>query len=1003
MPPRGRPARGQQGPNRRATGSDEDWKALLELGRRLLPGKGPRLGSEDLSDLQRRLDRLQAWVRARASANDDEAVASAISARHPALLPLVAWATHLHPDPSLSPDMNALQQAVALGAGSLVEQMLRAATPSDTASTDDDEPPSSSASVAPPEPPAVAFCRQLLHMQPLRAAAVQLSARLKALEAAVAVDGASASSSAGGRRPPTAQAVELLSRAAADSVMPMKLSMMLTDAMAFVADSQAALTPLFREFVAELEASHVMEHGARLLMQQARAMERLEAVRSIGGKALRGSQERAADTASALRSCIPPFLRAYHRHLWLGPDTTTPNDSPEQAEGIVGQGRVGANGATAPVVPTGPAGHFVVLAYCVRTLCAADGGPAYGLPEAASGVPVLSAEPEGPQGKRRVFVDELLDALIAVIYAPHARRTPPLTRRAAMALALRLGRIALATARGSGARKLPAVPSPDDPRLVLGLEDWGYALTSALDNCANCQDDVAPSSSRVPLRPFRRPSWAAEAEAAWRLWVDAVRWAVPHMDWETAAQVARHGSRMMGDVAEDLWDKGMSSIPLEAPPELSAPLRAGCLPALELVIRRAGEEPAGPFSAVLSGLCTASQHLAEQLDAMLLYGEPAQGAALVASLGTVLRHLVQGPDVLAGRWRPEEDSRQAAILLAAQLLQRAPSRQDVAAAPSLAQRQSLLMCLAVAEWLPPLSLLGRRAAEQVLKTAGSAVPELQPLGAVPVCGGGGGGGAARGGGTGAGGEAGGGGGGREEVDASGDGSSSGSDSGSVVTALDWYYLCPSTVAACVLRLARLVPACELLAAAGDGPRFPWRPEALRALRAELESESKGKEAGVGIEDKKGGAGIEAKEDGGRIEGKQTGTRTEDEETGTGSEDAEDGAVCGAALEQLATGLERASSGASGGGGAEWLGVSAEELETGVRVACRLSIALSELPALQPLAEARALRPPRACANPACVSLAGDSAADAPPPRPAGLGGCCSKACAQELARRRKGR
>ncbi|KAG2495628.1 hypothetical protein HYH03_006228 [Edaphochlamys debaryana] len=954
---------------------EEDWRGLLGSAARLLGPptcKGPKLRDSELVDLQRCLERLQDWADERAHAGDVRSVASALSTQQPALLHLMAWSARLQAEAEL---ISGAQQNVAMSVGVLVSRMIKAAAAGEA-----------------PEAPTVAFCRQLLRTQPLRAVALQLFARLKALEAATAVYTDTPS------RDRQRKVIARLKfcRAALLTVLPLHGVARLVGAMAFVTRSQDGATPLYGEFVAELEASHVMEHGARLLMQQARAIERLEAVRAVGSRAPRGCQEAAADALGPLGRCIALFLTAYnqlHTFLTHVPGLVGPAaEAGAGAGAAAGSGGPGRGGGLDPVrslrrILEGPALRFAVLVYGIRTLCAADGGPAYGLPEVASGVPALSGEPEGPQGKRHIADLTFLKTVCAVISAPHAARTPPLTSRAAAALALRLGRIALATARGCGTTPPPTKPSPDNPRLVLGSEAWSPALRVALEVCLSLQDEGETPGGPRP-RLFRRPSWAAEAEAAWRLWVDAVRWAVPVMPEGATADVARHGSRMLASAPEELCDEDASAFPLEAPPELSAPLRAGCLPALELVIRRAGEEPEGPYGHLLAAMSDGFlKDYAEPVDVLLYYGEPAQGAALAASMGTVLRRLKGSPDVLTGRWRHGEDSRQATPYLAAQLLQRAPSAQHVAEMPSLMQRQSLLMCLAATEWLPPLSLLARRAAEQVLSREAASCSEPQPLGA--VCGG------------------------LADVlngllmwvaalAAEGEGepaaaqpaaSRSAVGSGPRLSAWQRFAveeagavqlvgaalalaerreagassascgggpqagsdeeddLCAFVVAACCLRLARLLPARELLAAAGEGPRFPWRPEALRALRANVEADAKCKE---------------------------------------------DGAVCGAALEQLAAGLERASSGAEG------LGVSTEALGRGMQAACSVSEALLEPPALQPLAEARALRPPRACANPACVSLAGDSAADAPPPRPAGLGGCCSEACAQELAGRGSG-
>ncbi|KAG2495638.1 hypothetical protein HYH03_006238 [Edaphochlamys debaryana] len=689
-----------------------------------------------------------------------------------------------------------------------------------------------------------------------------------------------------------------------------------------------------------------------------------------------------------------------------GPEPPAPAPGPSQTAAAEAADRVEA---ALERVLYGSAAHYAVVLLGASSLCVADGQISYGLErvfrrlvslaclppfpssEAASGS--SAAPPDAaPDGGRTEMYHSLLFAFLHALAAPLPLRTPPLKARAAVALALRLGRVALASARGCGSRPPPSEPSPDDPSIVFPKDLAAVTINSVLSLCADVHA-VPDPTSEAPMRPFRRSSWAREAEAAWRRWVDVVRWAVPCMEKEDVAQVVDFGLVLTSELLCELWDQGAGPLPAAVPPELSAPLRAGCLPALELVIRRAGEEPEGPYGAVLSALCSAPDHaFASLLRALLAYGEPRQGAALVSSMATVLRRTAANAASTPGAWRPGEHVGLASFDLTVRLLKDTARASKCGGLTAPERRLSLLLSLGAAEWLPPLGLLTRRVADWAVGSAvaGQASSSLaarlwanycgrlldgllvwvaaataaqpQPPGSAPGSGSCGPGprlsawqrfaveeagavqlvGAALALAEG-----------RAEAEAARAEAGTGSDgprSSDDTDGGERYLLCPFLVAACCLSLARLVASRELLAAAGEGPRLPWRSQALRALRAEVESESKGEE---------------------------------------------DGAVCGAALAQLATGLARVSSGAEG------LGVSTEALERGALAAGRVSEALSEPPALRPLAEARALWPPRACANPTCVSLAGDSAADAPPPRPAGLGGCCSAACAQELAGRRK--
>ncbi|KAG2489886.1 hypothetical protein HYH03_011688 [Edaphochlamys debaryana] len=171
------------------------------------------------------------------------------------------------------------------------------------------------------------------------------------------------------------------------------------------------------------------------------------------------------------------------------------------------------------------------------------------------------------------------------------------------------------------------------------------------------------------------------------------------------------------------------------------------------------------------------------------------------------------------------------------------------------------------------------------------------------------------------------------------------------------------VTAAVIHLARLLHGRRLLGAAGagSGPSLPWRPEALRVLRRALEAEC------AGVQDGEESAAVQ----------KDGAERARSQEEGEPSSNRhEDGAICGAALEQLAACLKRASSGAGGSGGApevEGLGVDAEVLEAAARAVNRLLRGRLWLPAVQPLAEARALRPHSAAGAGAAGSNASASA------------------------------
>ncbi|KAG2495639.1 hypothetical protein HYH03_006239 [Edaphochlamys debaryana] len=1018
---------------------ETDLKSLPGLVDRLLrlPGKGAELSEAELRALRDRLQRLTTWLEGCAEAGDSVPARRTLSPYGVALLRLAAWAVHVSPRQDLRAVLEARKENVAestklevvKAAGLVVCAAMSAAVPQRR-------------SLA--EPSEVDLCRRLLKMQTLRAAAKQLAECLELLKSTAREEGLQAVLVAAPGRGAVRGVfwATTVNPAAWRAQQLLVSSMSLVEAVSKVARSQAVLAPLVEELVAELRTSAVMEHAARLVLDLVRVMRPPAA-----------QDDNDDDDAQALNVCVGTFmpglidaasrfLVVYNQldgvldrvrsHIEKGEARAAPEDSDaegtsqEDDEEEEGQGtkldasqrgwlRPGdaADSATVEAarraeaslqgVLFGSTACYAVLAFGVASMGAADGQTFYGLLSIINGVPAFvrrfddAPGPSIPRGSRPMVEPSLLSALLKALRGSLTAPKPPVTCRAVVAMALRLGRIGLASALGCGARPAPAAPSPDDPSVVV-LRVTGLAtVTTCLDMCYHLQSPVTGVSSWVPVRPFRRPSWAAEAEAAWRLWVDAVRRAVPRMNDGERQLIAAQGCMLTSKLLEELWDDDAGPLPAPAPPEVSVPLRAGCLPALELVIRRAGEEPERPYGKFFSALCELpGDLLVGLLQTLLAYGEPRQGAALIVSLSTVLRRLAGSSGLLLDDWEPEADARQAAVFLATQHLTMAPLHGGPGEDAGSPEAQlSLLLALGAAEWLPPLSRLARRAAERVLKSAGAVgqdspsswellnergqllinvlllwiaaltSPDLQPPDSAPGSGSGSGSsglsawrrfvvnevaavqlvGAALALAERRAAEAA-----RVEADASGGGSSSSSDDegGS-----EWYDLSPYLVASCCLRLARFLPARKLLATACPSSCFPWLPEALRALRAELESEG---------------------------------------------ENEKYGAECSAALEQLAAALERASSGAGGGGGrVEGLGLSAKMLDRNAHIARALSGFDCCLPAVKPLAEARALRPPRACANPTCVSLAGDSAADAPPPRPAGLGGCCSEECAQELA------
>ncbi|KXZ45945.1 hypothetical protein GPECTOR_49g529 [Gonium pectorale] len=274
----------------------------------------------------------------------------------------------------------------------------------------------------------------------------------------------------------------------------------------------------------------------------------------------------------------------------------------------------------------------------VASLCAADGGPAYGLPPGIISATRASVDrrvadaPQGPQ-----LACENLQALLRMLGLP-GRPTPP-GRCGALALALRVARLSVAS---------------------------------------------------------------------------AVHAAVPAAAEEEEEEKEEEAHRLRGE-----------GLPPDAPPPLlAAALCGGVVPCLERLLRRAGRAPDGLEAAIVRSWC--GKRADGLLAALLAYGEPRQAAALVATLGKLVRAL-EDPRVVTAAWDPELDTQQCLLAAASGTTacsvqhivaaQRAAGPGPAAAAggpagPAAAQLPRVLS-LALCACLPPLASLLRRVAKQL--------------------------------------------------------------------------------------------------------------------------------------------------------------------------------------------------------------------------------------------------------------------------------------------------
>ncbi|PNH06872.1 hypothetical protein TSOC_006725 [Tetrabaena socialis] len=325
--------------------------------------------------------------------------------------------------------------------------------------------------------------------------------------------------------------------------------------------------------------------------------------------------------------------------------------------------------------------RHVLLAHGVAALCAADGGPTYGLPDAVRQAALEGCmEEAGP-----THPEQPLQLQPAFVYALQAvlGNGVPLTAvgtRVAVFMMLRLGRLVVASSGGEGADQqawlrsvlLPAQPA--GPRVVVPLED---VLRSAID--------ILASSLRLlqPLLAVGAPAWVAEAAAdCWRLVVAVISRSFLRL--ASARQLEQLGTRV-------LLGGPLSSA---ASPVTAAALAGGVLPCLERLLRRAGEEPPGPESDVVKAMlrCERSWQLWSLL---LAYGEQRQAAALVATVGKLLRRMGTGA---ATKWSTPVTDCAGSMFTHALETPAAPEQEQ--GRPGQLPR---MLMYAVCEWLPALS------------------------------------------------------------------------------------------------------------------------------------------------------------------------------------------------------------------------------------------------------------------------------------------------------------
>ncbi|GFR51125.1 hypothetical protein Agub_g13478 [Astrephomene gubernaculifera] len=370
---------------------------------------------------------------------------------------------------------------------------------------------------------------------------------------------------------------------------------------------------------------------------------------------------------------------------------------------------------------SGPCVRHMLLSATLAALCAADGGPSYGLPAplllgmlpstspiddavaAAAGAAAASASMAASGYPDAVHVraarhmygkhqldDRILRCLPAVLMLPSSSSSlaaaagtvgtncqPPPPRptgpqpRQLCRLMLRVGRLAVASGRAWSGPTDDAAVYADAEIMDSSLDPpHGHLVLSPQSSC---------SVALAALRCSRRSLAPSCPDANWwRVTTSAVRHLVP---WVTEEQqlselaallrVPLDSSSSSADPWVTLGESSSSSassssssscflssttatLPATPPPAVAAALSGGLIPCIELLFRRAGETPSSPEARLLLRLLRPDRWRDGQavngggasgggcgsyLGCLLSYGEVRQAAALVATMGKVLRRL----------------------------------------------------------------------------------------------------------------------------------------------------------------------------------------------------------------------------------------------------------------------------------------------------------------------------------------------------------------------------
>ncbi|PNH06644.1 hypothetical protein TSOC_006940 [Tetrabaena socialis] len=267
--------------------------------------------------------------------------------------------------------------------------------------------------------------------------------------------------------------------------------------------------------------------------------------------------------------------------------------------------------------------------------------------------------------------------------------------------------------------------------------DAGGQLALVFEGRRPLFDGALAAAMRLcfPARPTEGHARAAARLECWQLFLEYARDVLPLWRRQEGQE-----ARLAATPLRFLPDPGLmlpgAPLPASPPPPWALALAAGWLPCLELLLRRGGEDAACRETSLACAALlpkeeeegaeegAACREAWRHLAVLLAYGEPRQAAALVATLGELLRAASA-----AGTAQLPWSRATARALLGAQFDSMTAARTAAAApaasgaggwalggapgaAPTAAGRQlALMVSYAACSWLPPLARIATRALE----------------------------------------------------------------------------------------------------------------------------------------------------------------------------------------------------------------------------------------------------------------------------------------------------